>query len=132
MAIELQFDPAARLAVISQVGDLDVPFLTEAERLLDQAAVDPSCDLVLDLKRVANAPSMIAGLALGSFWADHRTRFLGRVAAVAPPPLHSRKGLAVMEAAARIASVDLHVFDSQAACDEWLAAATACDLPGSA
>ena len=125
MTMTMAIDRQAARTTIAQTGDLDLPFLTEAARQLDQAGVGPDCDLVFDLGRVPNAPSIFAGLALGSFWVDHRERFRGRIAIVAPPVLHSRRGLAVMEAAAMLAAMPLRVFDNQASCDQWLTAPVA-------
>ena len=122
MTMTMAIDRQAARTTIAQTGDLDLPFLAEAARQLEQAGVGPDCDLVFDLGRVPNAPSIFAGLALGSFWVDNRERFRGRIAIVAPPALHSRRGLAVMEAAAMLSAMPLRVFDNQASCDRWLAA----------
>jgi hypothetical protein len=120
MSIDVSLDRNAKLVKIIPWNQFDVSVLTEVLRVLDEEDVDPTFDLQFELAEIAQAPSVITGLALGTFWIDNRSRFQGRLAFVAPPRLFARQGIAIMEVTAWLAGIQTRVFDSESACDWWL------------
>jgi hypothetical protein len=121
MSIDVSLDRSAKLVKITPWKQFDVTTLTELVRVLDEQQIDPTFDLEFDLTGIDDAPSVITGLSLGTFWIDHRTRFQGRLSFVTPPRLFARQGIAIMEMTAWLAGIQTRVFGSESDSTSWLA-----------